>query len=179
MLASKQVLELSRMTLTDTPAAGPIDASGTDDDRSPARLRTAVFRMARWLRPTAAAGTLTATEVDMLMVADRRGPARMSDFAAFCGLNPTMLSRLAPRLEEAGLLARGADPADRRVTLIEATDQARELLGRVRSERTDILTALLAELEPEEQQAVAAATPVLEKLAEMLRDQAQVEGQRK
>ena len=165
------------MTMTETPATNP--PTPDDDDRSPARLRAAVGRMARWLRPTAAAGLLTATEVDMLMVADRRGPARMSDFAAFCGLNPTMLSRLAPRLEDAGLLARRPDPADKRATLIEATPRARELLERVRAERNEHLSALLQRLRADEQEAVAAATPVLEKLAEMLRDQAHGEGPRK
>lgn len=146
---------------------------------SPARLRTAVARMARWLRPTAAAGPLTATEVDMLMVAERRGPARMSDFASFCGLNPTMLSRLVPRLESTGLLARRPDATDKRVWLVEATEQGRDLLGRVRSERNDVLSRFLDELGPEERQALATATPVLEKLAERLRDQLPSGGQRR
>jgi DNA-binding MarR family transcriptional regulator len=148
-------------------------------DLSPARLRTAVARMARWLRPTAAAGSLTATEVDMLMVAERRGPARMSDFATFCGLNPTMLSRLVPRLEATGLLARRPDPADKRAWLVEATEQATALLARVRSERNDVLSRFLDDLEPAERQAVAAATPVLEKLAERLRDQLPAGGPRR
>lgn len=146
---------------------------------SPARLRTAVSRMARWLRPTAAAGALTATEIDMLMVAERRGPARMSDFAAFCGLNPTMLSRMVPRLEEAGLLSRQTDPDDKRAALIEATPAGHELLARVRSERNDVLSAFLDELESGERRAIADATPVLEKLAERLRDQATTEGHRR
>lgn len=150
--------------------ANPAEGPGSEE-LSAARLRAAVSRMARWLRPTAAAGTLTATEVDMLMVADKRGPARMSEFANFCGLNPTMLSRLAPRLEEAGLLARQVDPADKRATLIAATDEARSLLERVRSERTDVLLGLMDELTSAERRAIVAATPVLEKLAERLRDQ--------
>jgi DNA-binding MarR family transcriptional regulator len=128
--------------------------------------------MSRRLKQTAAAGSLTTTEVDMLLVAERRGPARMSDFAVFCGLNPTMLSRLVPRLEGSGLLKRSADGADRRVSLIEVTPQATELLDRVRSERDDVLSRLLDALEPHERQAIAAAVPALEKLAERLRDQA-------
>lgn len=159
-----------RGTGTNVDVGGAAGAGEPGDELSPARLRTAVSRMARWLRPTAAAASLTATEVDMLMVAERRGPARMSEFAAFCGLNPTMLSRMVPRLEEAGLLARHADPEDKRACLIKATPRARKLLERVRSERTDLLSSLLDELDETERRAVAAATPVLEKLAERLRD---------
>lgn len=154
-------------------ATGADEAAGADvaTELSPARLRIVVARMSRRLRHTAAAGSLTTTEVDMLLVAERRGPARMSDLATFCGLNPTMLSRLVPRLEEAGLLERSADPADRRACLVEATGKASELLDRVRSERDDALSRLLAELEPRERQAIAVATPALEKLAERLRGQ--------
>jgi DNA-binding MarR family transcriptional regulator len=94
----------------------------------------------------------------------------MSDFASFCGVNPTMLSRLVPKLEEAGLLSREVGPADKRVCLIAATEKARALLTRVRSEREDALSRLLDELDGPERHAIAAATPVLEKLAERLRN---------
>jgi DNA-binding MarR family transcriptional regulator len=146
---------------------------------SAARLRAAVSRMARWLRPTEAAGSLTAAEVDMLIVAEKHGPARMSDLASFCGLNPTMLSRMVPRLEEAGLLSRQPDPNDGRVSRVETTRAGRELLERVRSERNDALSRLLAGLDEPSQQAIATATPVLEALAERLRSQAPHEGSRR
>jgi DNA-binding MarR family transcriptional regulator len=133
-----------------------------------ARLRVAVARLARRLRPTRAAGTLSATEVDMLIVAERRGPARMSEFASFCGLNPTMVSRMVPKLEAAGLLRRRPDPEDKRASTVEATAQGRELLEAVRSERSDVLARLLAELEGHERQAIEAALPALEKMAELL-----------
>jgi DNA-binding MarR family transcriptional regulator len=156
------------MSLLESVPSGGGEADATE--RSSARLRIAVARMARWLRPTAAAGALTATEVDLLVVAERRGPARMSDFAAFCGVNPTMLSRMVPKLEEAGLLSREMAQDDKRVCLIAATKKARALLARVRSEREDALSRLLEELDEPERRAIAAATPVLEKLAERLRN---------
>ena len=154
-----------------------LPAGGADGaDLSPARLRLAVARMARRMRPTGAAGPLTTTEVDILGVAERQGPARMSDLASFCGLNPTMLSRLVPRLEEAGFLRRQADPTDGRVWRVQATKKARALLERVRSERNDALSKLLGELDGPEREAIAAATPVLEKLAERLRSQSRDAG---
>jgi DNA-binding MarR family transcriptional regulator len=107
----------------------------------------------------------------MLVVAEKHGPARMSDLASFCGLNPTMVSRMVPRLVDLGLLERLADSADKRVCLVEATPEARQLLERVRSERDDVLSKLLDELDEPSRAALAAATPVLEKLAERLNDQ--------
>ena len=71
----------------------------------------------------------------------------MSDLASFCGLNPTMLSRMVPKLEEAGFLRREADPTDGRVWRVEATKKARTLLARVRTERNDALSKLLDELD--------------------------------
>ncbi|MGO9198263.1 MAG: MarR family winged helix-turn-helix transcriptional regulator [Acidimicrobiales bacterium] len=137
-----------------------------------ARLRIAVSRLSRRLRPTSAAGSLTATEVDVLVAAERQGPIRLSDLAGFAGLNPTMLSRVIPKLEEAGLIRRLLDEADRRVCRVEATAKGHRLLERVRSERNDALSERLSELDPAEREALGAALPVLEELAERLLDPA-------
>ncbi len=144
---------------TPTVEAGEVNA---------ARLRTAVSRLSRRLRPTAAAGALTATEVDVLVAAERQGPVRLSDLAGFTGLNPTMLSRLVPKLEAAGLIRRLAAGADRRVCRVEATGKGHRLLERVRSERNDSLSRRLSELDSTQREALAAAVPVLEELAELL-----------
>jgi len=143
-----------------TTAAGP--------EAGAARLRIAVARLSRRLRPTAAAGSLTTTEVDVLVALDRRGPLRLSDLAGFAGLNPTMLSRLIPKLEEAGLMRRLGAEGDRRVCRVEVTAKGRRLLERIRSERNDVLSRLLRELDAAERDAVARAVPVLEQLAEWL-----------
>jgi len=137
-------------------------------DVSAARLRIAVARLSRRLRPTAAAGSLTTTEVDVLVALDRRGPLRLSDLAGFAGLNPTMLSRLIPKLEDAGLMRRLVAEGDRRVCRVEVTAKGRRLLERIRSERNDALSRLLQQLETGERAAVAQAVPVLEQLAELL-----------
>lgn len=104
----------------------------------------------------------------MLIAAERRGPARMSDFASFCGLNPTMVSRMVPKLEQAGLLLRRPDADDKRASTVEATRKAHKLLEKVRSERDDALASLLAELSEEELRAIAMSVPALEKVVELL-----------
>lgn len=143
---------------------------GTGEEGGAARLRIAVARLARRLRPTEAAGTLTATEVDTLIAAERQGPVRISDLASFAGVNPTMLSRVVVRLEAADLVRRLEEPGDKRVSRVEATNRGRRLLERIRSERNDILSRRIDELDPAEKAALFAALPVLERLAEHLRE---------
>lgn len=92
----------------------------------------------------------------------------MSDLASYAGLNPTMLSRLIPRLEEAGVIRRLADAVDRRVSRVEATAKGHRLLERIRSERNDALSRRLAQLDGTDRKALALALPVLEALSERL-----------
>jgi len=133
-----------------------------------ARLRLAVARLAKRLKPTAAAGSLTTTEVDVLLTVARVGPVKLSALAGESGLNPTMLSRVVAKLEDGGLLRRLADASDGRVCRVEVTDEGDALRHRVRGERTDVLSHELDRLAPAEQAAVLAALPALEQLAERL-----------
>ena len=105
----------------------PDTAAGEGSELNTARLRIAVARLSRRLKPTAAAGSMTTTEVDVLVAIDRHGPLRLSDLAGFAGLNPTMLSRLIPKLEVAGVMRRLVAEGDRRVCRVEITAKGRRL----------------------------------------------------
>jgi DNA-binding MarR family transcriptional regulator len=161
-LASKGVARTALITKPAIPTEG--------SEAGAARLRIAVARLSRRLRPTAAAGSLTTTEVDVLVAIDRQGPLRLSDLAGLAGLNPTMLSRLIPRLEVAGLMRRLVAEGDRRVCRVEISPKGRRLLDRIRSERNDALSGLLRELDGADRGALARAVPVLEVLAERMRE---------
>ena len=113
----------------------------------------------------------------MLVVAENRGPARMSDFASFCGLNPTMVSRLVPKLEDAGYLETRPDPEDKRARRVKATKKASKLLTRIRAERSSVLADLIGQLDQGERHALFTAIPVLEHLAERLNKPAPVPGE--
>jgi DNA-binding MarR family transcriptional regulator len=142
--------------------------AGLGDDTA-ARLRAAVNRISRRLRPTKAGSGFTATEISVLETVALRGPTRVSDVAATEALNPTMLSRVVQKLEGRGLLRRHPDPDDGRAALIETTGAGRRLFERIRSERTDQLSLILSGLSHEERARVRAALPVLEELAEQLK----------
>ncbi|MGA8681610.1 MAG: MarR family winged helix-turn-helix transcriptional regulator [Acidimicrobiales bacterium] len=144
---------------------------------APARLRMAVARLSKRLKPTAAAGALTTTEVDVLQTVARVGPVKLSMLADQAGLNPTMLSRVVARLEEQGLLRRLGDASDGRVCRVEVTEAGSELRDRVRSERTDVLTNELDRLPAADRNAVLAALPALEQLAERLLERPGVSAQ--
>jgi DNA-binding MarR family transcriptional regulator len=162
---------MASMTRTVTIATAQT-AIGEASELNTARLRIAVTRLSRRLRPTAAAGSMTTTEVDVLVAIDRHGPLRLSDLAGFAGLNPTMLSRLIPKLEVAGLMRRLVAEGDRRVCRVEITAKGLRLLERIRSERNDSLSRLLSALDDADRQTLAAAVPVLEALAERMLEHA-------
>lgn len=145
--------------------AATIDEVGAE---TPARLRIAVARLSKRLKSTAAAGSLTTTEVDVLQTIARVGPIRLSNLADEVGLNPTMLSRVVAKLEERDLLRRLTDETDGRVCRVEVTAAGRDLRDRVRNERTDVLSHELDALSAAERAALLAALPALERLAERL-----------
>jgi DNA-binding MarR family transcriptional regulator len=112
------------------------DAEALARTETAARLRTAVGRLARRIRPTRAGAELTLTEATVLATTARNGPVGLSWLAREEGMNPTMLSRVVWRLEDAGLLARRPDPRDRRAALVDATPAGGCTTGSGRSART-------------------------------------------
>jgi DNA-binding MarR family transcriptional regulator len=154
----------------DAGAAVPGDTASLARAETAARLRTAVGRLARRIRPTRVGAELTLTEATVLATTARNGPVGLSWLAREEGMNPTMLSRVVWRLEDAGLLARRPDPRDRRAALVDATPAGRKLHERIRAERADALSQLIEHLGVAEREALDAALPVLEQLARDLKD---------
>jgi DNA-binding MarR family transcriptional regulator len=142
-------------------AAVPRDTASVARAETAARLRTAVGRLARRIRPTRVGAELTLTEATVLATTARNGPVGLSWLAREEGMNPTMLSRVVWRLEDAGLLARRPDPRDRRAALVDATPAGRKLHERIRAERADALSQLIEHLGVAEREALDAALPVL------------------
>ena len=143
----------------------------TLDIETAARLRTAIGRLSRRLRTTAAArdAGLTPTAISVLLSVVRSGRVRLSELAEAEGVNPTMLSRVVGGMVEDGLLVRSSDVGDRRAAWVEATPAGRRLAERTRRERTDAVSVALAALPESEQRRVERALPALETLAEELK----------
>jgi DNA-binding MarR family transcriptional regulator len=146
-----------------TEAGGAI---GQDDPV--ARLRAVIGRLSRRLRPTEAGSALTPSQISVLFTVVRAGPIGMSALARIESLNPTMLSRIAAQLIDAGLIVRSVDPGDRRSAQVAATAAGRRVRERVRRERNRALSEQVAQLEDEQREALWAALPALEELVEAL-----------
>lgn len=142
----------------------------TDDPAEVARLRVALARTSRRLRGTEAGRDLTPTQLSVLGAVCLRGPIPLSELARLEAVNPTMLSRFVGRLEAEGLLVREADPDDRRAASVSATTAGRALQRRIAAERTAALAAHLTTLPDAHLDALRAALPALEALAESLLD---------
>ncbi len=140
------------------------------DDELVARLRTALFRTTRLIQRRDPASTdpevdLTRTQLSVLASAARLGPLGLSELAQVEDVNPTMLSRIVAKLDDAGLIERTADPQDRRAARVQVTPAGHALHLRLRAARTLRLSERLAELTPTHRETLLAALPALEELA--------------
>jgi DNA-binding MarR family transcriptional regulator len=137
-----------------------------DDDI--VRLRVALARISRHLDRHARGDALTRTQTSVLATVMRLGPMRISELADVEGVNPTMLSRIVAKLEDAGLLHRRPDPGDGRAALVAITDEGQAVGLRLRTERTRLLSVRLETMPGTHADDLLAALPALEALAAAL-----------
>ena len=138
------------------------DADSTD------RLRAAIGKLSRRLRPTVAASGLTPSQVSVLFTIVRRGPLGLSELAEIEAMNPTMVSRIVVQLCELGLIKRESQAEDRRAATVTATASGRRVRERVHRERSRALGERVQELAARERAALLAALPALEHLVELV-----------
>ena len=92
-------------------------------------------------------------------------PLTAVDLARLDGLQPQSLTRIVAELDEAGLLTRRADPADKRQILLEITPAGRTLLTDDARRQTAWLAGVIAaELTETELGLLALAAGALERL---------------
>jgi DNA-binding MarR family transcriptional regulator len=98
---------------------------------------------------------------------DREGTRSIGDLALAERVRPQSMTQTISDLESEGLIARRADPADGRRILVELTEQGRETLAADRRQREGWLARAIAEdLSPAEQELLARATSLLQRLSE-------------
>ena len=139
--------------------------STTEDVELASRLRIAIARSARRLRQEA--GTdLSPSLTAALATVERHGPLTPSELAARERVQRPTVTRVAARLEELGLVARAADPGDRRSALISVTPAGRELLAAARTRKDAFLSERLDALAPEDRATLERAAALLEGMLE-------------
>jgi len=108
---------------------------------------------------------LRGAQVELLQLVEREPGIGVTAAARGLHLAPNTVSTLVNQLVAADLLCRTVDPDDRRAARLELTAAARERLARWRAARTELVTAGLRTLGADEQAVLAAALPILDKLA--------------
>ncbi|MFE6767122.1 MarR family winged helix-turn-helix transcriptional regulator [Streptomyces sp. NPDC057689] len=97
---------------------------------------------------------LSLTQLRVLGIVRDRQP-RMSDLAAFLGLDKSTLSGLIARAERRGLLARGTSPEDKRAVVVSITDEGRELIERLYAQGREELAPAIDRLDPQRRRELA------------------------
>lgn len=138
------------------------------DVESATHLRGVVSRIARRLNASATSEGLTPTQASVLGLIAARGPLGLAQLAELEGLNPTMLSRVVGALTSADLIVRTPDPADLRALQVAATAEGSRMHERIKSARARVVSDSAANLTGEQVQALMAALPALDALAEQL-----------
>jgi DNA-binding MarR family transcriptional regulator len=87
----------------------------------------------------------------LLLQLETEGPQRVARLAASLGLDGSTVTRQLAALDAHGWVTRHADPADARVTLVEATGAGLAAMSDLRDFRTERVTRLFADWSPTEQ----------------------------
>ena len=128
-------------------------------------LAAAIERLIGLFRSLSPANGLSLTAAATLATLEQFGPCRLTWLAVREGVTQPAMTQLIGRLQDAGLVDRVADPADRRVVQVRLTADGKATLAGRRAVRADRLAGLLARLSPDEQHVLAAALPAMEALA--------------
>jgi DNA-binding MarR family transcriptional regulator len=129
------------------------------------RLRPVIARLARRMRQSAG-GDLSPTQGAALNTIACHGPLTPSELAGREKIQRPTATRVIARLEEAGLIARTADPADRRSSLVAATPAGDALLAASRARKDLYLAERLDRLSPEDLAVLDHAAGILERVLE-------------
>jgi DNA-binding MarR family transcriptional regulator len=132
-----------------------------------AALRASIGLLLRRMRQTRPDDELSLPESSALTRLDRNGPATASALARLEQISPQSIGATLSALEGRGLVQRAADPQDGRRIVLSLTDAGRQTLRDKRSARTARLAqALQASFTQPELDVLAAAAPLLERLAQ-------------
>ncbi|MCZ7415681.1 MULTISPECIES: MarR family winged helix-turn-helix transcriptional regulator [unclassified Streptomyces] len=141
--------------------------ANADTDLDVGDLTKAIENFNRYYIRLPTVQKLSFTTLSVLDTLANSGPKRLTELVRTEQISQPGLTQLVTRLERDGLVERRPDPADGRAVLVHITDSGRRI-GQARHEdRGRHLTPLIAQLAPAERQAIAAALPVLNRLAEL------------
>ena len=134
-----------------------------------AALRASIGLLLRRMRQVRPDDELSLPESSALTRLDRNGPATASALARLEQISPQSMGATLGALEGRGLVQRAADPQDGRRIVLSLTGAGRQTLRDKRSARAaQLARALQASFTQPELEVLAAAAPLLERLAQSI-----------
>jgi DNA-binding MarR family transcriptional regulator len=127
-------------------------------------LHGAAIRLLRTLRREDQASGISAPRLSALSVLVFAGPMSLARLADAEQVRAPTMSRIVEALVRSGLATRDADPSNRRMVRIAATEEGRKLLEAGRERRVRALTQRIARLAESERRALARGVEILEQL---------------
>jgi DNA-binding MarR family transcriptional regulator len=143
------------------PVATGLDVVGSAADLD--RLRVVVLRIARRIR-TSSPEAITASQASTLGTIMRHGPCTIGFIADIEHMQAPSASKIVSTLEQRGLVARQADPADRRCSRMVITQAGQQVIDDAREAGRGWLASRLPDLNDDEVATLGAAIPALERL---------------
>jgi DNA-binding MarR family transcriptional regulator len=129
-------------------------------------LRVSVTRLGRRLRNERdPADDLSVHHLAVLGTLGRNGPMSVGDLAAAEKVQPPSMTRTVNALVERGLIGRTARPDDKRIVVVDLTEDALRVLEVSRRRKEAWLNQRLAELTPAERQTLRDAAPILDRIS--------------
>ena len=133
------------------------------------RLRVAIGAFKRRVREVSREGELTSPQLTALSRLDRLGSMTTAELARREQISPQAMGTTIASLENLGLVTRSADTADARRSILSLTAEGLAAIGSGRNAMVDRITAVLEEsFTGEETEILAAAAPLIERLADLL-----------
>lgn len=147
---------------TGTPARAAARATA-------ARLRVAIGAFTRRAQERASEGELSSPQLIALSRLDRLGPMTTAELARREQITPQAMGATIASLEQRGLVARSPDPADARRSILTLTQEGHTAIQSGRSALADrVAAALEASFTTDEIAVLRAATPLIERLSDVL-----------
>ena len=110
----------------------------------------------------------TTAQMELIRLVRRNPDLSVADAAAELGVAPNTVSTLVRQLADAGVLDRVRDSADGRVVRLRLTPDTRRRVAAWLDRRTAVTARALAELGPDDREALRRALPVLATVAAAL-----------
>ncbi|MBC8730476.1 MarR family winged helix-turn-helix transcriptional regulator [Paraburkholderia sp. UCT2] len=145
------------------PSVTPEDLHTLAED-----LRVLASKLRRRLREESHVGDFTPSQVQVLNLLEREGPATVTSLARAHGMRPQSMGETLAVLKAAGLVSGTPDPNDGRQTVLSLTPSFRKKVKASRAAREDWLyRTIQTRFTAAEQQQLATGVDLLKRLVDL------------